>query len=222
MWRQATQRLAPQVAVAAAATRRCLHAGTNSGAASGAGAAAVPVRLIGDAALRDGAEAVPSVHDAVVARDRAALHATLAAFRARHGFGRAIAAPQIGARWRMIALDLGGGSAPFTMHNPVLLAPSADTFTMWDDCMSFPDYLVRVRRHDSVGVRYTDEGGREVTRHGLPRALSELLQHEVDHLDGVTSFDRAEGRGAVIHRAVYDAHRASFDAQVDYAIVPTL
>lgn len=60
------------------------------------------------------------------ARDE--LHATLAAFRSTNGFGRAIAAPQIGHNMRMIALNLG--KEPFTMHNPVLFDLSEETFTL--------------------------------------------------------------------------------------------
>lgn len=80
--------------------------------------------------------------------------------------------------------------------------------------MSFPDLLVRVRRHRSVSVRFHD-GQEERVWPALNPALSELLQHEVDHLDGITSFDRADGPGAVVHRRVYQAQReAIMDAQV--------
>ncbi len=58
----------------------------------------------------------------------------------------------------------------------------------------------------------------------MPRALSELLQHELDHLDGVLSIDRAEGPPAesVIYRAVFDAHPEYFEGAVDYTIEPTV
>lgn len=48
------------------------------------------------------------------------------------------------------------------------------------------------------------------------QALSELLQHELDHLDGITSFDRADGPRAVVHRAAYRRHRRTLDETVDY------
>ena len=63
-------------------------------------------------------------------------------------------------------------------------------FRLWDDCFSFPDLLVYLERAETVRVRYEDEDGapRMVTATG---PLSELLQHEIDHLDGVLAVDRA-------------------------------
>jgi len=166
--------------------------------------------------------------DAALAEDGARLQATLAAFRAAHGFGRAIAAPQIGVPRRMVAMDLGvqpypdGGRGPLLLLDPELTWTSDETFTLWDDCMSFPWLLVRVRRHASVSLRFRDGEGRERRWENLPRALSELLQHELDHLDGVLALDRAEpaapGADAIIGRGAFGADPARYRAQVDYAI----
>ncbi|HEV8242090.1 MAG TPA: peptide deformylase [Thermoanaerobaculia bacterium] len=160
--------------------------------------------------------------------DAARLQATLAAFRAARGFGRAIAAPQIGVRRRMVAMDLGTAAYPDRDRGPLLLLDpeltwrSTETFTLWDDCMSFPWLLVRVRRHISVSLRFHDEAGAERRWERVPRALAELLQHELDHLDGVLALDRAEpaapGLDAVIARSAFDAERSRFRAQVEYAI----
>ena len=145
---------------------------------------------------------------------------TLDAFRRRHGFGRAISAPQIGIQRRFIALELGRG--PFFIVNPVVTWTSPETFTMWDDCMSFPDLLVRVERKASVSLDYVDERGNARRMNELDRATSELLQHEIDHLDGILAVDRAIDRESLVMRAVYEARRQEFDAQVDYTIVPTI
>ena len=56
----------------------------------------------------------------------------------------------------------------------------------------------------------------------LSQAVSELLQHEIDHCDGILSVDRALGNDAVIYRTVYEANKAHFDSLVDYFIVPTV
>jgi peptide deformylase len=191
--------------------------------------AALPVLLVGHPVLHRPSAPVADPTSPSVVRARAELHATLEAFRRAHGFGRAISAPQIGHSLRFIALNLGRGRV-FTMHNPVLTPiEGAGTLTMWDDCMSFPDYLVRVRRHRRVRCAYVDEAGREVVEEELGEAVSELLQHEVDHLDGVTAFDRivAAGDGGggapvVVHRREYEARRSFFDGLVDYAIAPTV
>lgn len=148
------------------------------------------------------------------------LASTLAAFRREHGFGRAISAPQIGIAQRFIALNLGHG--PFFIVNPVVTWRSPETFTMWDDCMSFPELLVRVERASSLSIEYVDELGQREEWKETDRATAELLQHELDHLDGVLAIDRAVDREAIILRRVYETDRERFDAMVDYTIVPTI
>ena len=152
--------------------------------------AAAAVLLVGDPRLRrvaaPASRTEPGLND-----DVARLHATLARFRAEHGFGRAIAATQIGVARRFIALNLGEG--PFTMFNPEIVWRPGETFTLWDDCMSFPFLLVRVARDVSISVEFEDEAGRRQRWERLDRATSELLQHEIDHLDGVLALDRAVG-----------------------------
>jgi peptide deformylase len=144
------------------------------------------------------------------------LQRTLAAFRAARGFGRAIAAPQIGVARRFIALHLA--DAPRLVINPEVTWRSDEAFTMWDDCMCFPWLLVRVRRHVSISIRYTDERGDPREWQHLPLPAAELLQHEIDHLDGVLAIDRALDREAIVSREAYAAAPERFAAQVDYTI----
>ncbi|HXT22700.1 MAG TPA: peptide deformylase [Thermoanaerobaculia bacterium] len=193
-------------------------------------AAPAPVLELGHPALRVVCAPSGSLDDGLAA-DAARLQATLAAFRAAHGFGRAIAAPQIGVTRRLVAMDLGdaaypdGGRGPLLLLDPELTWRSDETFTLWDDCMSFPWLLVRVRRHVSVSLRFRDCDGAERRWERVPRALAELLQHELDHLDGVLAVDRAEaaapGLDAVISRGASAAEPQRYRAQVDYAIGET-
>ncbi len=183
------------------------------------GSTADAVLLVGDPRLRRVAAPVVFGEDGgdaafVAAAER--LAATLAAFRARHGFGRAISAPQIGVARRFIALAVPG--APRLVVNPEVTWRSDETFTMWDDCMSFPSLLVRVHRFESISLRYVDERGAAREWRRLARAESELLQHEIDHLDGILALDLALDREAIVHRDVFEADRAHFRAQVDYVI----
>jgi len=157
-------------------------------------ATARPVLVEGDARLRVRCEEVGAL-DAGVRADADALAATLVALRARHGFGRALAAPQIGVARRMIAVDLGAG--PFVLFDPRLDWRSPELFEVWDDCFSVPDRLVRVRRHASVSVGYRDGHGRPRRWERLPPDLAELMQHELDHLDGVLMTDRAIDAAAI-------------------------
>jgi peptide deformylase len=115
------------------------------------------------------------------------LHDTMMAFRARHGWGRAIAAPQIGVMKRIVYVHV---DRPWLVINPVVKNPSADSIEIWDDCMSLPDLLVRLRRHRSFDLTYRDEQWTERTVN-LDGILSELLQHEIDHLDGILTVSRA-------------------------------
>ncbi|MCY1061330.1 peptide deformylase [Nannocystis sp. SCPEA4] len=167
---------------------------------------------LGDPRLRAVARpvdlAAPEFPEAV-----ARLHRALAEFRAAHGFGRAIAAPQLGIDLRLVAVNLGDG--PRTLVDPEIVWHSGETFTLWDDCMCFPEVLVRVRRWRSISVRHRDEHGRVHLRERLPAAESELLQHEFDHLDGVLAVDRAEGEPAIVERAAFDRERERYAAMVD-------
>jgi peptide deformylase len=190
-------------------------------------ATAAPVLELGHPALRQRCSPAGAL-DGPLAADAARLQATLAAFRAAHGFGRAVAAPQIGVLRRLVAMDLGaaaypdGGTGPLLLLDPELTWRSEETFTLWDDCMSFPWLLVRVRRQASVSLRFRDGAGAERRWERLPPALSELLQHELDHLDGVLALDRAEaaspGLDAVIGRGAFIADPGRYRRQVDHAI----
>lgn len=145
------------------------------------------ILLLGHPGLYQKSEAVPqaaAADCAPVARD---LHDTLMDFRRKYGYGRAIAAPQIGVDRRMVYMNIDG---PVVLVNPVLERMSQEMFEVWDDCMCFPELLVRVRRHRSCLIRYRDLEWKEHTM-GLDGDLSELLQHECDHLDGILAVSRA-------------------------------
>ena len=116
------------------------------------------------------------------------LRATLREFQRTHGFGRGISAIQIGEPKRLIYLEFEG--RPYSLINPAFEWQSEEKFGMWDDCFSFPNLMVWLERSRSVRMTYLDESGerRVLEAEG---ALSELLQHEADHLDGVLAVDRA-------------------------------
>ena len=141
---------------------------------------------LGDPLLRAISQEVTDLSEAFSTLDD--LRDTLHEFQRTHGFGRGIAAVQIGVLQRVIYIEIAG--AAYELVNPVLEWQSAETFEMWDDCFSFPNLMVRLRRNERVRVRYQD---RHDVVHTLEpdRAFSELLQHEIDHLDGVLSVDRA-------------------------------
>jgi peptide deformylase len=115
------------------------------------------------------------------------LQALILAFREKYGTGRAIAAPQIGVKKRIICMNTG---SPEVFINPVLTDLSDEMMELWDDCMCFPHLLVRVRRHRRCTLHYVDLAWRPHAQR-LEDDLSELLQHEYDHLEGILATQRA-------------------------------
>jgi len=115
------------------------------------------------------------------------LHNVMQQIRERYHFGRAIAAPQLGIMKRLIYMNI---DRPIVFINPVLSDLSDERFELWDDCMSFPNLLVKVIRHKEITIVYLDENWQPQQWH-LKDDLSELLQHEYDHLEGILCTMRA-------------------------------
>lgn len=154
----------------------------------------LPILTIGDPRLEQVCKEVVA-GDVDLAHEVRLMHHTLAHFRRTHGYGRGLAAPQVGVLKRTIVLDLG--ATPFALINPEITWRSGEMFEIWDDCLSVPDRVVRVQRHRSISVRYLDEKGRQRNWTKLPADLAELVQHEVDHLNGILMLKRAWGENAV-------------------------
>jgi peptide deformylase len=108
-------------------------------------------------------------------------------FRERYGRGRAIAAPQIGLLKRIICINCG---TPQVLINPVIEDVSDEIMEIWDDCMSFPNLLVRVKRYKRITISFLDLNFENHIWY-LEDDMSELLQHEYDHLDGILAISRA-------------------------------
>ncbi len=108
-------------------------------------------------------------------------------FRTQYGAGRAIAAPQVGAMKRLVVMNI---DKPIAIINPELFDCSEEMMELWDDCMSFPNLLVRLRRHRRCRMRFRDIHWQEQVWE-LEDGLSELMQHEIDHLDGILATQRA-------------------------------
>jgi peptide deformylase len=96
--------------------------------------------------------------------------------------------------------------------NPEIVDIGHQDFTVWDDCFSIPDLLVRVLRAHHVRVRYQDLRGKwhEVE---LEQDMAELVQHEIDHLDGVLTVDRPHGLDPFCYMEEWEKHH---DAESRY------
>jgi peptide deformylase len=145
---------------------------------------------LGDPRLREialpvGDPSAPEV--AALVKD---LAETLAYWRATTGYGRGIAAPQLGMRLRVIFLQLPG-EKPWPLVNPEIVGRGEEKIVVWDACLSFLSIFMQVERHREIAVRYQDVNGEtHELAAGGDRNLSELLQHEIDHLDGILAVDR--------------------------------
>ena len=150
--------------------------------------AAREILLLGDERLYQVSQPVDKTELCETAAILADLGDTMAAFREKFGFGRAVAAPQIGVLKRIVYLNTGDRVIGFI--NPELEFASDEQFELWDDCMSFPGLEVRLRRYQKVRVRYKDIRWNpgEIFFEG---DLAQLIQHEYDHLDGILAVQKA-------------------------------
>ena len=106
-----------------------------------------------------------------------------------HGIG--LAAPQVAQNIRMMTVDVEqteGDSQLITLVNPII-ADSHGRTTYEEGCLSFPGITAEIKRKDQIHVVAYDLQGRELDfeADGL---LSICIQHEMDHLNGVTFVDR--------------------------------
>lgn len=102
--------------------------------------------------------------------------------------GVGLAATQVDIQYRIITVDCSEGrDMPLTLVNPVIKESEGTIF--WEEgCLSFPGVYAKVRRYERVVVSYQDISGAEqqIDTDGL---LAICLQHEIDHLDGITFYD---------------------------------
>jgi peptide deformylase len=148
------------------------------------------VLQLGNPKLREVAAAVQDSATAEIRTLVEDLKDTLAYWRKETGYGRGIAAPQLGVGLRVIFLQLPG-EEPWPLINPEIIERSEETIVVWDACLSFLSIFMQVSRHQAITVRYQDlQGVWHEVRATEERDLSELLQHEIDHLDGILAVDR--------------------------------
>jgi peptide deformylase len=162
------------------------------------------IRMLGDPVLRTRCEPIAKPRSTAVRVIVDDLRDTLRDFQSRFGYGRAIAAPQIGAPVRIVYMEM---DKPWVLINPEIVDVGNEDFTVWDDCFSFPALLVRVSRAWRVKVRYQDVKG-EVLTIEVEGDRAELLQHEIDHLDGVLAVDRPHGLDAFCLREEWNRQHA--------------
>src|SRR4030081_3668653 len=142
---------------------------------------------------------------------------TLAHWGSTTGYGRGIAAPQLGISLRVIFLQLPGAE-PWPLVNPEIIQRSTEKIVVWDACLSFLSIFMQVERYREIAIRYQDLGAQWHELHaGDERNLSELLQHEIDHLDGILAVDRITDIMTLCTREEFEKR---YRASSRYALIP--
>jgi len=147
--------------------------------------ALLPILIAPDPRLKHKASRVAQVDDNL----RALMDDMLETMYQAPGIG--LAAPQVGATHRIIVADIGKDESerqPYRMVNPEIIWASEEDSTYEEGCLSVPEHYANVVRPAAIQVRYVDPDNqtRELTAEGL---LATVLQHEIDHLDGVLFID---------------------------------
>ena len=143
-----------------------------------------PVRLLGDPILRASAERVKQVDDEI----RTLVEDMFETMYAEEGVG--LAAPQVGVGLRVIVVDPREPEVqPFALINPEVAETAGEMEKGEEGCLSIPGLKDLVERPSQVVVTATDLTGAPV-RMEADGLLARILQHEIDHINGILFIDR--------------------------------
>lgn len=143
-----------------------------------------PIRTFGDPVLRTPAEVVDDVSSAL----ERLIDDMLETMYDAPGVG--LAAPQIGISKRIFVADIGDG--PFVMVNPEIVETSG-TWEFDEGCLSVPGYWWAIERASFARAKGVDLNGDAVEYAG-DELMGRVLQHEIDHLDGMLLLERLSKR----------------------------
>ncbi len=167
------------------------------------------IRIIGDPVLRERAAEVTDI-DGRLARLCEDMFATM---YAAPGVG--LAAPQVGVGKRFFVYDLGEGGGPEVLINPVI-EESEGEWEYYEGCLSIPGLHFDIVRPRVVHVTGVDLDGNEVSLEAED-FLARVIQHELDHLDGVLMVERLdEDQRRAARRAVRKLQLESSEPQPSF------
>ena len=146
------------------------------------------IHYLGDRVLRQNAKRISRVDN----NTRKLVTEMLQTMYSANGIG--LAAPQVAVNKQLIVVDCepdNPANPPVVLINPQIKSYSRDLCSMEEGCLSIPGVYMGVTRPRAVEVTFKDESGRpkKLKAAGL---LSRVIQHEIDHLNGVMFVDRIE------------------------------
>jgi peptide deformylase len=108
----------------------------------------------------------------------------------RENKGVGLAAPQVGILKRIVVIDLDFIKQDISeLINPKILNKSREIEIEEEGCLSFPNVFLKIKRAKKIEVEYLDKEGKQ-TKIEASGLLARVIQHEIDHLDGILFFDR--------------------------------
>lgn len=102
--------------------------------------------------------------------------------------GIGLAANQVGVPYRIFAMR--GSPQHFVCINPKIVMPGKETVVLEEGCLTYPGLLVKIKRPQHIRVRFNTPNGDVLTKQ-FTGLTARIFQHELDHLDGVTFYERA-------------------------------
>lgn len=146
------------------------------------------MHYLGDRVLRQPAKRITKVDDEI----RLLARQMLQTMYSEDGIG--LAAPQVGINKQLIVIDCEPdqpAKPPMVLINPAITRFGHQTCAAQEGCLSIPNVYLDVLRPEEIDVSYKDEHGRpqKLTAAGL---LARVIQHEMDHLNGVMFVDRVD------------------------------
>lgn len=145
--------------------------------------AVIEVRLFPDPVLRQKAKRVRSIDGLV----QGLIDDMIETMRAYSGVG--LAAPQIGVPLRVVVIEVPEEEV-ITLINPEIIKKKGERMVE-EGCLSLPGYKGEVKRSQTVKVKGQDRYGKEI-RLKAEELLAQVLEHEIDHLNGILYIDRLE------------------------------
>lgn len=152
--------------------------------------AMLPIRRFGDPVLREKCKRVPSIGKSIHQLIDDMIETMV------ENYGAGLAAPQVGKPIRLIVVQTDE-IEPFALINPEVVKKSGER-KVDEGCLSFPGYRGTIKRSEAVTVKALDSEGKAV-RIKADQFLAQVLEHEIDHLNGVLYTDYLESETDLYH-----------------------